>query len=316
MSTNNDFKENIVYPAWEVIKNDSKVKKFYFLPGFFSIVVLTTILVYQSIYTYVVIYWKKENTLIIILDFFHSKYFWEVVISATLFFIIYLLLIPIFEGWLIKYIDEKHNWKDISIIDSLWLGLSRFLPIFEYNNAFSEFKYISMLNSYLFLIRFIWVEYIKYLSYLFIFVFFISTLVNVLFSYAKYEIVLRNKWVFQSIWVSSKIAILNLKNTLKLYVLMFIINIRVLFNFLIFLFFPILFTIAISYFTTKLFLTIAIVLLVVLFVFFIVFLWYLTAVLDVFKTAIWYFAYKNWRIRIDKNEEEPSEDSWHSDKHH
>jgi hypothetical protein len=56
MSTNNDFKENIVYPAWEVIKNDSKVKKFYFLPGFFSIVVLTTILVYQSIYTYVVIY--------------------------------------------------------------------------------------------------------------------------------------------------------------------------------------------------------------------------------------------------------------------
>lgn len=303
MSTHNDFKEHIVYPAWEVIKNDAKVKKFYFLPWLLSIILLTTVLVYQSIYTYVVIFWKKERALEVILNFFHSSYFLEIIVSALIFMVIYVFLMPIFEWWLIKYLDEKHNWRYISTIDSLWLWLVRFLPLFEYNNAFSEFKYISILNAYLFLIRFMGLEYINYLNYAFIWAFFISTLINVLFAYAKYEMVLKNKWVFQSIWVSAKISILNLKNTLKLYILMFIINIRVLINFLIFLFFPILLAVAISYFTTKLFLTIAVGLIAILFIFFIFFLWYLTAVLEVFKTSIWYFAYINWRKRFEEDDD-------------
>lgn len=302
MSTHSDFKEHIVMPAWEVIKTDAKVKKFYFLPWLFSIVLLTTILVYQSIYTYVIIFWKKERALEIILNFFHSSYLLEVVVSVLIFLAIYIFLIPIFEWGLIKYLDEKHKWNYISTIDALWLWLVRFLPLFEYNNVFSEFKYISLLNAYLFLIRFIWLEYINYLNYALIAALFLSTLVNVMFAYAKYEMVLKNKWVFQSIWVSAKISILNLKNTLKLYVLMFIINIRVMLNFLIFLFFPVLLAVAISYFTTKVFLTIAIFLIVILFIFFIFFLWYLTAVLDVFKTSIWYFAYINWRKRFEADE--------------
>nr|MDD3719711.1 hypothetical protein [Candidatus Gracilibacteria bacterium] len=315
MSTHNDFKEHIVYPAWEVIRSDSKVKKFYFLPGLLSIILLTTLLVYQSIYTYVVIFGKKEKALEIILEFFHSGYFLEIIVSAIIFMIIYTFLIPIFEGGLIKYLDEKHNGRYISTIDALGLGLVRFLPLFEYNNAFSEFKYISLLNAYLFLIRFVGLEYIVFLNYVVLGAFLISTLINVLFAYAKYEMVLKNKGVFQSIGVSAKISILNLKNTLKLYVLMFIINIRVLLNFLIFLFFPILFAVAISYFTTKLFLTIAIILISILFIFFIFFLGYLTAVLDVFKTSIWYFAYINGRKRFEEDDHDHGHDD-KADSHH
>ncbi len=302
MSTHSDFKEQIVMPAWEVIKNDEKVKKFYFLPWLLSIILLTTILVYQSIYTYVIVFWNKEKALEIVLNFFHSNYLVEVIIWAIVFMLVYIFLIPIFEWGLIKYLDEKHKWNYISTLDALWLWLVRFLPLFEYNNIFSEFKYISLLNAYLFLIRFIWLEYIHFLNYALIWVFFLSTLVNVLFAYTKYEMILKNKWVFQSIWVSAKISILNLKNTLKLYVLMFIINIRVMLNFLIFLFFPVLLAIAISYFTTKIFLTIALFLIAWLFILFIFFLWYLTAVLEVFKTSVWYFAYINWRKRFEDDE--------------
>jgi hypothetical protein len=188
-------------------------------------------------------------------------------------------------------------------LDSVWFWLSRFLPMFEYSNVFSEFKYISILNSYLFLIRFIWIEYIKYINYLIIFILMISTFINILFAYAKYEIVLKNKGVFQSIAISTQISILNLKNTLKLYILMFIINIRVLFNFLIFLFFPILIVIAVSYFTTKIFLAFAIIMILIMFIFFVLLIWYVTAVLEVFKIAVWYFAYVNWRERIEENKD-------------
>lgn len=298
------FKRNIVIPAWEVIKNDTKVKKFYFFPWLFSIVALTTILLYQSLYTYIEIFHKREKALELILKFFHSNYFIEVVIGVVLFLIIYLFIIPIFEGWLIKYLDEKKNWNQMSTLDAVWFGVCRFLPMFEYSNVFSEFKYISILNAYLFLIRFIWLEYIKYINYLILFAFLISTLINILFAYAKYEIILKNKWVFQSIAMSTQISILNLKNTLRLYLLMFLINIRVLLNFLVFLFFPILIVVAISYITTKLFLALAITIIIILFIFFILIIWYLTAVLDVFKTSIWYYAYIIWRERVEKDNKE------------
>lgn len=300
MFKNVDYKKDIVISAWEVIKCDIKVKRFYFFPGILSIIFLTTILLYQSIYTYIVIFHKKEKALELILQFFHSDYFIEFIVWATLFLIIYIFVIPIFEGWLIKYLDEKKKWVQMSSLDAVWYWLSRILPMFEYSNIFSEFKYISILNSYLFLIRFIWIEYIKYINILIIFVLIISTFINILFAYAKYEIILKNKGVFQSIAISTQIAILNLKNTLKLYILMFIINIRVFFNFLIFLFFPILLVISVSYFTTKIFLAFAIIMILIMFIFFVLLIWYVTAVLEVFKVAVWYFAYINWRERIEE----------------
>ncbi|NDK08285.1 hypothetical protein EOM39_03470 [Candidatus Gracilibacteria bacterium] len=301
MLNNDDFKKNIVIPAWEVIKNDLKLKRFYFLPGLVGIIALTTILLYQSIYTYVVIFHKKDKALEVILKFFHSDYFLETIIGVTLFILIYLFIIPIFEGGLIKYLDEKRNGVQMSTLDAIGFGVCRFLPMFEYSNVFSEFKYISILNAYLFLIRFVGLEYIKYINYIMIFAFVISTFINIMFAYAKYEIILKNKGVFQSIAMSMQISILNLKNTLRLYMLMFLINIRVLLNFLVFLFFPILIVIALSYITTKLFLALAIIMILILFIFFLLLIGYLTAVLDVFKTSIWYFAYVIGRERVEKD---------------
>jgi hypothetical protein len=75
-----DYKKDIIIPAWEVIKCDFKVKRFYFLSGLLSIISLTTILLYQSIYTYIVIFHKKEKALELILQFFHSDYFIEFII--------------------------------------------------------------------------------------------------------------------------------------------------------------------------------------------------------------------------------------------
>jgi len=295
----NLLKDKIIIPAWELIKDDSKIKKYYILPWLLSILFLTVLLVYQSIYTYVEVFWKKEEALVIILKFFHSDYILEILIFTIIFLVIYFLLIPIYEGWLIKYIHKKSINEEISTAEAFWQWLYKFFPLFEYNNIFSEFKLISILNGYLFTIRFIWTEYIGTLSYIFLILFLLWVVFNIFFSYSKHIIILEWQSVFKAIWVSSKITILNLKRTIKLYFLMFFLNLRVIFNFLIFLSFPIIIVVAIWLITTKIFLFVAITILTILFLIFILILWYLTAVLEVFKAATWYYAYIEWKKMID-----------------
>lgn len=293
------LKEKIIIPAWNIIKDDTKIKKFYIIPWLLSIMFLTILLVYQSIYTYVELFWKKEEALVIILKFFHSDYVFEIITAAVIFLIVYFILTPIFEWWLIKYIHSKNTENELTTGEAFWEWLYKFFPLFEYNNLFSEFKIISILNGYLFTIRFIWVEYISVISYIFIILLFLWIIINIIFSYSKYVIILDNKWVFESVGVSSKIAILNFKRTVRLYFLMLFLNLRVIFNFIIFLSFPIIMVIAIWLITTKIFLFVAITILSLLFIFFILALWYLTAVLEVFTTSIWYYAYIEWKKKLN-----------------
>jgi len=176
------MKNQVILPAWNLIKEHIEIKKFYLFPGLLSIIFLTVLLVYQSIYTYVEIFWKKEEALVIILNFFQSDYIVEVIIVSIIFLILYFLITPIFEAGLIKYIDHSHKDIPIDKSEALGMGLYKFFPLFEYNNLFSEFKFMSVLNGYLFTIRFIGVEYIKNVSYIFLIIFGFSIIINILFS--------------------------------------------------------------------------------------------------------------------------------------
>lgn len=296
-----DFKKNIILPSWKIIAQDSKVKKFYFLPWVLSIIFLTTMLVYQSLYTYVVVADKKNDAFQLILNFIEKDYFIEILIVWIIFLLLYIFLTPIFEWWLIKYInkrDTEWEWVNISSSDVLWVGLFKFLPVFEYDQMFSKFKFLSILNFYLFTIRLVWTQYIQATTYLYIIVLIFSMLINIFFSYSKFEIVLWNKKVFESIWASAKITILNMKTTVKLYFLIFVLNLRVIFNFLILLLFPFLIAFAIGFISSQIFLWITIIILAVLFIILIAIISYLSAVLEVFTTSLWYHAWKQGKEKL------------------
>lgn len=301
-----NFKKEIILPSWKIIALDNKIKKFYFLPWILGILFLTLLLVYQTIYTYVVLADKESEALKLILNFFQKSYFWEVIIVALILLILYIFLTPIFEWALVKYIDKRENeWfeKNISSSDVLWVWLYKFLPIFEYDQMFSKFKFLSIINFYLFSLRLIWVEYIFQLSWWYFILLIFSMFINIFFSYSKYEIIIWNKKVFKAISNSAKITILNLKTTVKLYFLIFLLNFRVIFNFIILLIFPILISLAIWFFTTKIFLTISIIILVILFIILIAFVSYISAVLEIFTTSLWYYAWKVWKDKVDDVEE-------------
>ncbi len=301
---NNLLKDKIILPGWNIVKDNTSLKKYYLFPWILSIIFLTFLLVYQSIYTYVEVFGKKEEALVLILDFFHSQYIFELAIAAIIFLIIYFLTLPMFEWGLIHYIQHKDNQEEIRWSEAFWMWMYKFFPIFEYNNIFSQFKFISILNAFLFVIRFVWIQYIEILTVIFVILLFLSIIVNVLFVYSKYFIVLENLSVFTAIGKSSKLAILNFSDTTKLYLLVFILNIRVIFNFAIFLFFPILISAAIIFISSQIFLYIAVWIISILFIIAIYILWYLTAVLEVFKTSLWYFAYKEWKIKLKKIEDD------------
>ena len=305
----NSIKKEIILKAWNIINEDSKIKKVYFGPGIISILFLTILLVYQVIYTYVELFNKKEEALVVILNFFHSSYFLETLIGFGIFVLLYIFINPLFEGSLIQYIHKKNISWEASFSQSFGNGIYRFLPLFEYNNIFNQFKFISVINIYLFCLRFIGVDYISYLNAAFLFLLGISTVINILFSYARFEIVLNDKKALESISESVRIAILNLPTTIRLYFFLFFVNIRVIINFIVFLLFPILIALSVTYISSQVFLIITLVLVGCTFVFLIVVLGYLWGVMDIFKTAIWYFAYMEWKKTLSppENEEKKSE---------
>lgn len=299
-----DTKNDIIIPAWELIKDDSKVKKMYFLPWLLSIIFLSALLSYQTIYTYTVIAHKQEEVLNKILLFIESTYIVEFIAWALIFVVMYLLLTPIFEWAIVKYIEKKDINKTAEIWESLSIWLYKFLPIFEYNNLFSEFKFLSIVNWYLFILRFFDFNYINIINYVFLVLFLFSIIINILFAYSKYILILENRKIFYAIWKSAKLALMNLKNTTKLYFLMFILNIRVVFNFIVFLIFPILIVTVVWFVTTQFIKTIALIIIWAIFILFVLFLWYLAWVLESLKTSIWYFAYKKWNERLLEIEKE------------
>ncbi len=297
--------KEIIIKAWDLVNNDTKIKKFYFIPGLISIIFLMIILVYQVIYTYVELFHQQDKALSIILNIFHSGYFTEILIIWGIFLLFYIMIIPIFEGSLIWYISKKETLDiQVSLSDSISNGIYRFLPLFEYGNIFSQFKFLSMVNIYLFCLRFLWTEYMMFLNYIFIFLLIVSTIINILFVYCRFEIVLNNKKALESLSWSVKISILTLATTTKLYFFLFLVNIRVIVNFIVFLFFPIVIASAVTYITTKVYLLIAVFTLSIIFVILIGILWYLGWVFEVLKTSIRYNAYKEGRKKLDELWEE------------
>jgi hypothetical protein len=273
-----------------------------FFPWVLSIVFLSALLTYQIIYTYSVFAHKKEETLEKILNFIHSQYITEFLIWSAIFIVLYILIIPVFEAATIKYIQKADKNENHDISESISFWLYKFLTIFEYNNLFSEFKFLSIVNFYLFTLRLLEFHYIKYINYVFLIILLFSIIINVLFAYSKYFIILENKKIFESIWYSTKLALVNFKNTFKLYLLMFILNIRVIFNFIIFLIFPSIIVLTLWYISSQLMQKIAIFIIIIIFILFILLLWYLAWVLESLKSAIWYYAYKKWKERLEEME--------------
>jgi len=286
-----EIRQKIITPSWNLVLSKTSLKKFYILPWLLSMIFMTGLLVYQFTYTAVILFKQDDKALKVLLDFFHSSYLVPILIAAAIIVILYFVLAPIFEVWLIKRIESIRNWNEMNASDAIGQWVVNFWPIFEYNNIFSEFKLLSIMNLYLFAIRFVWVKYIEWISYIFLFLAIISVVINILFSYAKYVLILEKKWIFDAISKSVQLVLFNLHVTIRLYFLMFVLNARVILNFIVFLFIPISIIGSLTYITSQVIQFISVFLLTAIWIWIFILIAYLGTVLDILKTSIWYYAY-------------------------
>ena len=301
-----DYKKEIIAPAWELINDDSKVKFYYFFPCFLSTVYYMIMLTYQFAYTYVSFSDQQQDFFQMIVDYFSEKNIVEIILVIVVFFAIYMLSTPIFEAWLIHYIDQRKKYNRISTIDALWFWTTRFMQLLSHNSIFTRFRFFFVFTSFLFVLRFVWFDtlgenpnYLKYILFIFVFYVIFSLFINLLDTFSKYEIIINNSQPTKSFWISKQIFILNLKLNSKLFYRMTLFQLLVVVNFLLFLFFPIIFAFLVSFITSQIFRAIAIILVLVLLACFLLFLSYWRAVLSVFKTAVWYYAYDYWRKNVE-----------------
>lgn len=293
-----NIKDNIIVPSWNMITEDFALKKFYIIPWFLGFTFLMVLLVYQFTYTYVELFGNTDEVFKILLNLFHSTYLVPILITWSIFLILYFILYPIFEVGLIHKINCKSQNIELDSWDAIGKWMLTFLPMFEYNNAFSTLKFMSIFNTYLFAIRFIGVEYIYWINLVFIILVLVSFIVNVLFSYAKYYVILEWEKIFKAITNSIKLSTVNIVVTLKLYLLMFVLNLRVILNLFLFLLIPVWIIWAVTYISSQFFIAIAITIVWIVWILIYLLLMYISTILEVFKAAVWYFAYKDCKANM------------------
>lgn len=109
---------DILLPSLELIRKDTKIKRFYFIPGILSVVFLSVLLVYQTVYTYVELLGKSDTLMQYLYKIFNLEYFIEIIVISAIFFVIYSIVIPIYDGALIRYIQQEHEHKQASRSES------------------------------------------------------------------------------------------------------------------------------------------------------------------------------------------------------
>ncbi len=299
------MKSNIVIPSWELVNHATSIKKFNFFPSFLSTIYLSVIVLYQVAFSYIYIFQKKDEFFWLVIEFFHKDYFIEVVICVVVWLIAYLLLKPISEAWIVCMVDWFAKWEEPKQKVMYWVSqwLLNFLQLFEYHNFMWLFKLLSIITFYFLLLRLFWSEYAVIISIIMFFYLVFAVLINVLFAYTKFFIIFEKKHIFEAISLSTKMTLMNMDVTMKLYYTLFMVYARVIFTLIVFTAFSLVFSALFALISTqKIFFAIWVGMLLLIFLAFLVFTSHFNSVLEIFVDALWYNAYNENKKNMPQEE--------------
>lgn len=172
------------------------------------------------------------------------------IVTSVVVAIIYLLLPTLCQGAAIQYIARKRNGQNVTIGDGIKYGLLAFLKLFEYHMLVRSFGWAAILSEMTFVLRNTNMNIFRFLLPLFIFIFVIGLIMNLLFTYADLFIVVEEDGVMTSIKRSTKMVFLSWQHTFLITVLMLIIGARIIIQVVMILLVPALIFLTAGYFTT------------------------------------------------------------------
>lgn len=285
---------DIVRKAWQITQVHLKKLIWYgFTPAFFGVIVSSVYLTYQyNAFRTSPLFSPGHETNVI----GAARTIWSVVsahgtisavliILGVLIFLGYALTPPVFRGTLIHAVMKIKNYE--SIEGSFEVGVRHFFPLFEFALLTGAFSITTLFTESSFILRW-WGENVFFMALpILLFIAMAGLIINFLFTYAEYYIVLDGKRLMKSMMESSILVIANLRKTILVFVLMVLIGARIILNVLLVLLIPMLVVVLTSYLATVFLSTIGLILIGITSLAILIVSSYLLGLFQIFATAVW-----------------------------
>lgn len=290
--------ESLVAPAWKLINQASLIKKFNFLPSFFSTLILSVIVTYQSAITAVMVLHTQGAFFSWVLSETGSLAFWETVAAVVVAFVLVEMLITVYEGGLLSLVRAFCQRQDAryTYLHGLAAGLRSFLPVLEFDAFTKMFHPLTIATSYIFLLRIIGVEYVWLITAFALPYCLVAVVINVFISYARFFIVFEGKGLFAALSASTGMALEHLGTTMRLFLSMLLVYVRIVLIVAGILLFPVVATALFTWLGSGLASWLALSIAGIAYLGFLGFVAHVNSVLEIFVTTLWFRA---WELNRD-----------------
>ncbi len=289
----------IIHDAWSLTISNSKLKWLVFIPSFVAVLVFVLEVAWQMY-----LYWgefvtKHEfsiDTISNVFNFLVENNLLGWVIFGTIFILFFAFVVPSWvHAAIILGVKQKLDYpeKYCSVREKMVKAYGYFFRLFELHAIKSIFSLWSLALFVATFYRIFHDSFFKLIWPVLIFYAICASIITIFMSFSSYFIVCDDEPLGLSISKSVNLVFLNFGKIMVIIFLMFLVNLRVILNVLIVLIVPIGLFAAFTYFNSSLML----ILLSILSLGLLVFTAYLTAILEIFSTAVW----TGFFLKIKKN---------------
>ncbi|MCF7906118.1 hypothetical protein K9L63_02950 [Candidatus Gracilibacteria bacterium] len=291
--------------AWNLTVASPKLKWFVFIPSFVAVIVFVAEIGWQ-------VGLLSEE-----LGFIREHFVWSTIgtsvgflskhhlLGWALFLGIFVLLFEfVLQSWILatlilsvrqKFIEPE---KYLSLRQKMIEGSRHFFKLFEFHAIFSPFAFMTIVLFTGTMFRYYHGEIFSSIILPILLVYVVlAFLVNIFTSFCPYYMVCERCGVGESVRKSIGLVFLNFGTTMTIILVMFLVNFRIIINVLVVLGVPLGMIFLASYFATSSWLGLAMGVGVLIALVLLMFTAVLTAVVEVFSTAVWERAFTHLRVR-------------------
>ncbi|MFN7160793.1 MAG: hypothetical protein ACK4NC_04260 [Candidatus Gracilibacteria bacterium] len=309
-------RNSIFKKAWEITTDEHNARLFWygFIPALLTTIISSLTYSFQG-YRYWTEFVVQGDVRSAVLNLFGSFFGYLganlgmgiiLIFLGIIFFLAYYFLPIIFHGGLIKILPKVLDREAVKFRMGLVYGGRYFFKLFEYKTLFSPFKITWVLLTYS-ILKIFSPELLGPMAIPLIVWFIINVLINLLFVFVEYFIVLKDKLVLDSIRASMKMVFLHMEDVLLMIGLILLMEVRILINVLFLVGIPLLFFFLLSFITNTLLISIGTGFIVILAIALLLFISYLNAHITVFITSAWLltFMYFQNELPVENETIEP-----------
>ena len=285
---------DIVRKAWQITQVHLKKLIWYgFTPSFFGVIVSSVYLAYQyNAFKHSALFEAEPTSNVLgtartVWDL--ASVHWGLSVTAVVIGVIiligYTLTPPVFHGTLIHAIDRIRKYEPIQ--GSFESGVRHFFPMFEFAVLTGAFSITTLFTESSFILRW-WGEGVFFIALpILLFIAMAGLIINFLFTYSEFFIILQNKSIIRSLSESSVLVIANLRKTFLVFVLMLLIGARIILNVLLVLLIPMLVVFLTSYLATVFLSTFGLIFIGIAGLAVLIVSSYLLGLFHIFAVAVW-----------------------------